>query len=252
MSWVNDVGLDRMRFLSLPSVGTSLASSIPQKTIVSPPANKHRKPAFSLIEMVAVIAVLAILMLAGVSLMNGSGPQARKAGADLLAGMIEQARSSAITTRGNVLLAIAEPGDLPAGDERCRLGLFQIKEEDWKDEETEAFKGTLLSRWKTLETGVILLGGKVDGMENPLDGPKRTISYGSDSKPQTVKVRVIGFNSRGGLRLPAGSAPIVMRIAEGNYRNGGATPFKRAGSHAITENRLKISRVTARPYRIDG
>lgn len=202
--------------------------------------------------MVVVIAVLTILMMAGVSLMNGSGPQARRAGADLLAGMIEQARASAITTRGNVLLAIAEPGDLPAGDGRCRLGLFQISEQDWKDGETESLKGTLMSRWKTLETGVILLGGKVDGVENPLDGPKRTITYGSAAKPQTVNVRVIGFNPRGGLRLPAGSAPIAMRIAEGNYRNGEATPFKRAGSSIISENRLKIGRITARPYRIDG
>jgi prepilin-type N-terminal cleavage/methylation domain-containing protein len=219
---------------------------------VSPSANRHCKPAFSLIEMVTVIAVLTILMMAGVSLMNGSGPQARKAGADLLAGMIEQARASAITTRGNVLLAIAEPGDLPSGDERCQLGLFQISEEDWKNDETEVMKGTLMNRWKTLETGVVLLGGKVDGVENPLDGPKRTITYGSDAKPQTVKVRVIGFNSRGGLRLPAGSAPIVMRIAEGNYRSGVATPFKRADSQTISENRLKIGRVIARPYRIDG
>ena len=103
-----------------------------------------------------------------------------------------------------------------------------------------------------METGVVLLGGKVGGVENPLDGPKRTITYGSDAKPQTVKVRVIGFHSRGGLRLPAGSAPIAVRIAEGNYRNGVATPFKRADSQTISENLLKIGRVTARPYRIDG
>jgi hypothetical protein len=110
----------------------------------------------------------------------------------------------------------------------------------------------LMNRWKTLETGVVLLGGKVDGVENPLDGPKRTITYGSDAKPQTVKVRVIGFNSRGGLRLPAGSVPIIMRIAEGNYRNGVATPFKRVDAQTISENRLKIGRIIARPYRIDG
>jgi prepilin-type N-terminal cleavage/methylation domain-containing protein len=220
--------------------------------MVNSTANSRRKPAFSLIEMVAVIAVLVILMMAGASLMNGSGPQARKAGADLLAGMIEQARAAAITTRGNVLLAIAEPGDLPSGDERCRLGLFQVSEEDWKDDVSEPLKGSLMSRWKILETGIVLLGGGVDGVGNPLDGSKRAITYGSDAKPQTVKVRVIAFNSRGGLRLPAGSAPVVMRVAEGNYRNGEATPFKRSGSDTISENRLKIGRVIARAHRIDG
>lgn len=220
-----------------------------------PFVNNHtgrRRAAFSLVEMVAVIAVLVILLMAGVSLMNSTGPQARKAAADMLSGMIEQARTTAITTRGNVLLAVAEPGDLPAGDERCRLGLFQITEENWKDGEAETLKGTLLSRWKPLETGVVLLGGTVDGVENPLDSPKRTIVYGSDAKPQTVKVRVIGFNSRGGLRLPAGSTPIAMRVAEGVYRGGEAVPYQRGGAKTITENLLKIGRVTARPYRIDG
>jgi hypothetical protein len=43
-----------------------------------------------------------------------------------------------------------------------------------------------------------------------------------------------------------------MRIAEGGYRGGKATPNRRGDSHAISENRLKIGRVTARPCRIDG
>ena len=73
------------------------------------------KAAFSLIEMVAVIAILVILMTAGVSLMNGTGSQSRKAGTDMLGGMIEQARTTAITSRSHVVLAVAEPGDLPGG-----------------------------------------------------------------------------------------------------------------------------------------
>ena len=68
-----------------------------------------------------------------------------------------------------------------------------------------------------------------------------------------MKVHAIAFNSRGGLHYPAGSTPIAMRIAEGGYRDGKATAKQaRASTEAITENRLKIGRVTARPYRIDG
>ena len=202
--------------------------------------------------MVAVIAILVTLMTAGVSLMNGSGAQSRKAGTDMLTGLIEQARTTAITSRSHVLLAIAEPGDLPAGDERCRIGLFKVTE-DWPDASTTPvpLKCTLLNRWQTLNSGIVLIPGDVDGVANPLDQPEVTLSYGG-TKNLSAKVHVIAFNSRGGLHYPAGSTPIAMRLAEGAYRGGKATPNKRANQPNITENRLKIGRVTARPYRIDG
>lgn len=241
--------------MCLLRVGTIRATLTPETTFkfVISPAKRlhyHLKPAFSLIEMVVVIAVLVILMTAGVSLMNGTGAQSRKAGTDMLTGMIEQARAAAITSRSFVVLAIAEPGDLPSSDERCRIGLFKV--ETWPD----SFSGTieeavLLNRWKTLETGIALIGGEVDGVENPLDGDEITITYGA-TKPVSVKVHAIAFNSRGGLHYPLGSTPIAMRIAEGNYRKGKATAYERGEAGTITENRLKIGRVTARPYRIDG
>lgn len=206
--------------------------------------------AFSLIELAAVIAVIVVLLVAGVGLLGGTGSQARRAGADLLTGMIEQARTAAITTRSYIVLAVAEPGDLPTGDERCRLGLFKV--ETWPENSSEPVSGVLMSRWRILENGVALIGGEADGLENPLDGEKLTIAYGTGSKIRTVNVHAIAFNSRGGLHHPAGSNPVAMRIAEGGYRGGKATPNRRGDSQAISENRLKIGRVTARPYRIDG
>jgi prepilin-type N-terminal cleavage/methylation domain-containing protein len=209
------------------------------------------KPAFSLIEMVTVIAILVILMTAGISLLSGTGSQARKAGTDTLTGMIEQARTSAITSRCYVVLAIAEPGDLPAGDERCRLGLFKVAMDKWPANPADTIEAVLMSRWRTLETGVAIIGEKVDGVENPLDADELTISYGAN-KPLTVNVHAIAFNPRGGLHYPSGSTPVAMRIAEGNYQNRKATPFKRGDAGVIAENRLKIGRVIARPYRTDG
>jgi type II secretory pathway pseudopilin PulG len=206
-----------------------------------------------LIEMMVVIAILVTLLTAGVSLLNGTGTQSRKAGTDMLTGLIEQARTTAITSRSYVVLAIAEPGDLPSSDERCRIGLFKVDDE-WPDATAtpSPLKCTLLSRWQTLNTGIVLIPGDVDKLPNPLESKSEiTLSYGG-TKNLSVKVHVIAFNSRGGLHYPAGSTPIAIRIAEGGYRGGKATPNKRANQQSITENRLKIGRVTARPYRIDG
>lgn len=208
--------------------------------------------AFSLIEMMVVIAILVTLMTAGVSLLNGTGAQSRKAGTDMLTGLIEQARTTAITSRSYVVLAIAEPGDLPATDERCRIGLFKVNE-DWPDAAAtpSPLKCTLLNRWQTLNTGIVLIPGDVDKLPNPLDDKSEiTISYGG-TKNLSVKVHAIAFNSRGGLHYPAGSTPVAIRIAEGGYRGGKATPNERGSEKSIAENRLKIGRVTARPYRID-
>lgn len=202
--------------------------------------------------MVAVIAILVTLMTAGISLLNSTGSQSRKAGTDMLSGMIEQARTTAITSRCYVILAIAEPGDLPTTDERCRIGMFKVDLDKWPTGATTV-SATLLSRWQTLNTGIVLIGGQVaaDGVPNALDADKITINYGG-TKNLSIKVRAIAFNSRGGLHAPAGSTPVVLRIAEGGYRGGKATPNKRAGQEAVTENRLRINRVTARSYQIDG
>lgn len=207
------------------------------------------KPAFSLTEMAAVMAILMILIAAGASLMAGTGSHSRRTGTDLLLGMLEQARTAAITSRSYVVLAVAEPGDLAAGDERCRLGLFKV--EAWPDSAKDPVMGIPLCRWRPLETGISLIGGEIDGVENPMDARKLTIACNSP-RPLTVQVHAIAFNPRGGLIYPAGSAPVVIRIAEGVYRAGMATPVRRGPSGIIAENRLKIGRVIARPYRIDG
>ena len=202
--------------------------------------------------MVAVIAILVTLMTAGVSLLNGTGVQSRKAATDTLTGLIEQAKTRAITSRSCVILAIAEPGDLPSDDERCRIGIFKVDVE-WPDASAPPapLKCTLLSRWQPLNTGIVLLADDVDKVPNPLGESELTLEYGGN-KNLSVKVHAIAFNNRGGLHYPAGSTPIVFRIAEGGYRGGKATANTRGDKKTITENRLKIGRVTARPYRIDG
>jgi type II secretory pathway pseudopilin PulG len=215
----------------------------------------HTAAAFSLIEMVAVIAILVTLMTAGVSLLGSTGIQSRKTGTDMLSGLIEQARTKAITSRSNVLLVIAEPGSLPTQDERCRIGLFKVPD-NWLDNPTSIKDAELLSRWQNLNTGIALIPGDVDEngvkIPNPVGANKKiNIAYGG-TKNLKVNVYAIAFNSRGGLAYPTGSSPVALRIAEGSYRGGVATPNKRGDAGTITESRLKIGRVTARPYQIDG
>ncbi len=205
--------------------------------------------AFTLVEIAVTIAVVAILLLAGVGLLGGNAAQARKSSTELLIGMIEQARTTAISTRSHVVLAMAEPGDLPHDEDRGQIGLFKV--ECWPENSNEPVNAEPMKRWRNLENGVVLSGGEVAGLENPMDHQKLRIQYTRGGQTQSIQVRALAFNPRGGLHHPSGSSQVVMRIAEGHYTDGIAKVIRRGDAQTIAENRLKIGRVTARPYRMD-
>ena len=81
---------------------------------------------FTLVELVAVMAIVTILMAVGVSLLTKSRGEALRTGTEQFATMVERARTSAITRRRPVALAIAEPGAGDVTDDRCRIGLFEL------------------------------------------------------------------------------------------------------------------------------
>ncbi len=199
--------------------------------------------------MVAVMAVIVVLTGAGIQVLDKTNLKARKAATDTCSGLIEQARGTAITSRAFVVLAFAEPGDLPFGDERCRIGMFKIS--TWPAN-PDTLDATLLRRWQSLPGGIVILPGSVDDIRNPRDEPETTIRYLTGRQPVQGRFHIIAFTPRGTLHWPAGSDPLVLRIAEGGYRNGQPSPNIRGATHSTAENLLRIGRVTARPYRIDG
>jgi type II secretory pathway pseudopilin PulG len=213
------------------------------------PRTRSRPAAFSLVEVVAVIAVILLLMVAGIRLLGGTSSQAKKSATDACSGLIEQARATAITSRSYVVLAIAEPGDLPADDERCMLGLFKLAQ--WPTS-AAAIDGILLRRWQALPNGIVLLPGAVKGLRNPRDEPETTIRYQSGRQVIEGRFHILAFNPRGGLHWPAGSDPLTLRIAEGAYRDRQPSANTRGSDRKVVENTLKIGRLTARPYRFDG
>ena len=200
--------------------------------------------------MVVVLAIISILTVTGITLLNGTGSQKRKASTERVSALIEQARTSAITQRSKIVLAIAEPGDLPTDDGSCRIGLFKIP--DWKEGQTSV-EGILLRRWLPLDPGIVVIGGNVDGLRNIMDEQQITITYAAGSRAISTTVQVIAFTPRGSLYWPTGSDPMAIRIAEGGYRGPGKRPMpnKPADTHTIAENRLKIGRVLGRVHRYD-
>lgn len=213
------------------------------------PSSRSHTAAFSLVEVVAVIAVILLLMTAGIRMLGSTGSQAKKTATDTCLGLLEQARATAITARSYVVLAIAEPGDLPADDDRCLIGLFKLKE--WPTPAT-TLDGVLLRRWQALPNGIVLLPGAVKGLRNPRDEPETVIRYQAGQQTIEGRFHILAFNPRGGLQWPAGSDPLALRIAEGAYRNRQPAANTRGANKNVVENTLRIGRLNARPYRFDG
>ena len=208
----------------------------------------HAHPGFSLVEIVVVLAILVILIGMTAMYMSGSGDKARRAATDQLVGMIEQARNMALVSRSQVMLAIAEPGSLPTHPDKCVLGLLRL-EGDWDPQTPGPVPAKLLGRWRPVETGVIFLGGDLANLINPMDLPKMTIRY-TTNRTIDAEVHGLAFNARGRLIHPVGSAPGVLRLADGAYPRGVATPKSRGADQRISDTWLKIGRVTGRAYEV--
>jgi prepilin-type N-terminal cleavage/methylation domain-containing protein len=203
------------------------------------------RSAFTLTELLIVMAVMTTLMLAGIRLLSNTAAQARHVSVDTWVAMIELARTRAITNREYIALAIVNPSDNSSDEMRCHLGLFCIKV--WPEDVTE-LQGELLKRWQPLHLGIVPIAGKIEALINPIDQPQIAIHYGGP-KNQKVHAYVIGFNPAGGLHYPIGNQAIGIHLAEGRYQNGVAIPLKHgANKNQITEERIQIGRATARPY----
>lgn len=216
---------------------------------IKPAARPHSHfAAFSLVEVVTVIALLLLLMTAGIRILGGTSSQAGKTATDACIGLIEQARSTAITSRSHTVLAIAEPGDLPADDDRCLIGIFKIP--NWPDD-SATLDGILLRRWQALPNGIVLLPGAVNGLRNPRDEAETTIRYQSGKQTIEGRFHILAFTPRGGLLRPAGSDPVALRIADGSYRDRQPRANTRKSGNRVVESTLRIGRINARPYRFD-
>lgn len=190
--------------------------------------------------MLVVVLIVGSLLALGAGMFNRTGSEAVKTGSEKFTAMVEQARTSAITRRKPVALAIFSPGDTQDGLEACRLGLFSL--EEW--ESGEPVVGELIQRWQGLPGGVGFAGGEYESLENIMDTGKVSISWKNGS--QQAEVPMLIFSARGGLLSPGGSKPVIVTIASGVHQRGEFI-LRNGGGRRI----IRVGRVVARPWMLD-
>lgn len=187
-----------------------------------------------------VLVIVGTLTTISLSMFGKTASRARRTGVDQFTAAVEQARTSAITRRKPVVLAIAPPVT-GSNDQKCRYGLFEIDELPDEGSDLEAVQ---VQRWNLMPDGVIFLDGKVDGLRNVIDEDEIRITW-KDGENE-ARIRALVFSPRGGLMWPAGSDPVALTIGTGTYIDG-QPRSNSAGGH----NSLRIGRVVARPWRLD-
>jgi prepilin-type N-terminal cleavage/methylation domain-containing protein len=187
-----------------------------------------KSAAFSLIELLVVIGIIALLASMLVFSTKGGGAKLSTAGVQI-AGLMDQAREVAILKRQPTALVMLAGGDEVAGRVFAVLGYVPAA--------TGPGAWERLSRWEALPAGVLADEG-VDSGGNPLQALKPsnspavnptlpTLSYAGASYAPGTQYGYVVFLPDGGVYQDSGGAPatpLVLRLVDA-VREGGSVRY---------------------------
>lgn len=195
---------------------------------------------FSLIELLAVIAIMSVLMaLAAPTISGFSTTAGRRGSVNVLMNGFEQARAEALEKSANVLVVMRRD---PKG---FQDSFMVVRDDRSADRPAGDPEFVPLSRWQKLSQSVLfyqapgslVLSGAVatalPGLASALPG---SVSAGD--------LFAVGFNKHGQVSFPSSGSDLFVYLAEAT-RNGSTTATAKGASMNITE-RLSFRRYTGR------
>ncbi len=197
---------------------------------------------FTLIEMIAVMAVIAVATAAILPAVSSVGKaSSRRAAVTLTLGALDQARALALSNSTNYYLAFASnDSDWP---EEYRSRAFAVYEEVFNPEGAPGNQYVWLpvGDWTKLPTGIAF---------NPaattvFNGPTKDFYCGTLGRE--IKAAYFKFNGIGGLDEPTDSAHAHVRIFEGFLDAAGKLTFTNKSGEEV----IKVSLVTGRARRLE-
>jgi prepilin-type N-terminal cleavage/methylation domain-containing protein len=200
----------------------------PPSPICHLPSSRKRGHAFSLVELLAVVGIVAILSVAAVPVMRGlGGSQSSRATASILVSALEQARTAAILSGTNAYLALPDAGTTTMNATnrlRTYAVIRQIVDQDANgldDYQTNVATSSgwvLLSKWERLP-------GDLQFSANSLVALTNRITPTGVAFPGNVSASAmpaIGFAPSGGLSDGTGTNGLLF-ASSAKVTNGRAT-----------------------------
>ena len=168
--------------------------------------------AFSLVELLAVVGIIAILSVAAVPVMRGlGGSQSSRATAQILISALEQARTAAILS-GTDAYIVFPAGNFPNTNYllrsyaiiRPKVTNNGVAQDDFLTNQTAAW--ILLSKWERLPGDLLFSANRLSFLTN-LSVTNLTVPGSTD---WTGNLRGIGFTPSGGLSDGTGTNGLLF------------------------------------------
>lgn len=212
-----------------------------------PPKAKRRLPAFSLVELLAVIAIMALLMAVAVPVFSDPSNSARQSSREIIKAHLQRARAHAIASGSAT--AIAVPVLATGGELGARaITLFEVAKNGAVYEPVKDAGGVemQLQRWETLPGGFHFMPSSL------VSSPKPTIVDSAETlqtnyKGKAVTCHLIVFAPNGQIVLPSSETNIAIARAA---RSGSSLAITQKSKGSPVYDLLQVNRLTGRTRNI--
>jgi len=209
---------------------------------MTPNANR-RLSAFSLVELLAVIAIMAILLAVAVPIFTDPSNSARQASREIIRANLQRARAHAIASGSSTAITIpvlATGGELGGR----AISLFEVVKTatGYEPAKDETGSEKLLQRWETLPGNFHFMPSSLISSTKPtiVDTTETLLT---NYKGKAVTCHLIVFSPNGQIVLPSSETNIA--IARATNRGNSLTLTQKTDGKPVFEF-LQVNRLTGR------
>lgn len=207
-------------------------------------------PAFTLVELLVVIAIIVVLIAAAAPLFIDPSNSARKASKDVLRAHLQQARAQSIATGNPTALLIPTYNSGTIGGRA--IGIAEVEAQPGSANPYRVVR--LLQKWTFLPDTIFFMTRSVAGA--PLDTIlEETARIDAPYQRTTVSCHYILFSPNGQIIQPPAptsstGSRLTLAIGKGILKNNTITPTQRS-PRGVSYDMVQINRLSARARNID-
>lgn len=204
---------------------------------------------FTLVEVLVVMAIMAVMLVLGASLFRGMGEgESRQAVQSLILAGLNNAQTRALASGEPVALVMTPYEQGREGQLGRSFTLFEVRKDDVTD---DFVAGRQLRRWAQLPGRFIFSKGETvsESGQNAFDQPpvvSISVRDSSSGAGRVIEMPAIIFGGSGSVIWPAGAGELEVHLSEGSIQGGLAVGTGRALEDWRQREVILVGRQTGR------